>query len=201
MANSAKKQLSQKRRPYLMAVVLGTALTSAAPVQAFPASQAESFAVADITRYCAACWRNARLSPDCWDDCTQEVFGRLLERVSPEDWSLALKGDGDERREFFRAIDAVKKRSQRARKPVSSTVEGVADHHELRERRLADQRETVEDACREVVSPRQWQILDLSFDGWSVQEIATKLRLPAARVSDEKYKAIRKLRQSLSQSA
>jgi DNA-directed RNA polymerase specialized sigma24 family protein len=34
----------------------------------------------------------------------------------------------------------------------------------------------------------------LSFDGWSVQEIADEMQLPPERVSDEKYKAIRKLR-------
>ena len=36
--------------------------------------------------------------------------------------------------------------------------------------------------------------MQLSFDGWSVQEIADELKASPERVSDEKYKAIRKLR-------
>ena len=39
----------------------------------------------------------------------------------------------------------------------------------------------------------------MSLDGWSVQEIAAELGSPPERVSDEKYKAIRKLRHRLSE--
>jgi hypothetical protein len=39
--------------------------------------------------------------------------------------------------------------------------------------------------------------LQLSFEGWSVQEMASTLKTPAERISDEKYKAIRKLREHL----
>ena len=34
-------------------------------------------------------------------------------------------------------------------------------------------------------------------EGWSVMEIANRLDLPPARVSDEKYKGIAKLREQL----
>jgi hypothetical protein len=37
----------------------------------------------------------------------------------------------------------------------------------------------------------------MSFEGWAVQDMADELQLPAERVSDEKYKAIRKLREHL----
>jgi DNA-directed RNA polymerase specialized sigma24 family protein len=39
----------------------------------------------------------------------------------------------------------------------------------------------------------------LSFEGWSVHDIAHELRVPPERVSDEKYKAIRKLRDHFQQ--
>src|SRR5215813_3095706 len=101
------------RRPYMVAVVLGTALSA---LGSAPAALAEApsalRAVADMSRYCTTCWRNARLHPDCWGDCTKEVLQRMLERVTPEDWDQALATDGEERREFLRAIDTVKKRSQ-----------------------------------------------------------------------------------------
>jgi RNA polymerase sigma factor (sigma-70 family) len=154
-------------------------------------------AVTDMSRYCTTCWRNARLHPDVWTDCTQEVFSRLLERVTPDAWDRVLQAEGEERREFLRAIDTVKKRTQRGRKWAGHDMEQVADPHDRQGSGLADEREAVERAAREWLSPRQRRILQMSFEGWSVHEIAAELRLPAERVSDEKYKAVRKLRQHL----
>jgi RNA polymerase sigma factor (sigma-70 family) len=47
----------------------------------------------------------------------------------------------------------------------------------------------------EHLSRRQRRILVLWSEGWSVRDIADELGLSAARVSDEKYKALYKLRQ------
>ena len=183
---------SRSRRPYMMAVVLGTALT-ALGAERLGAAEVAPAAIGDIGRYCTSCWRNARLPVDAWGDCTQEVFHRLLERVPAERWELALQADGEERREFLRAIDAVKKRTQRARR-FAGDVELAADPRLDDERRLEEDRETVRQAARQLLSPRQQRILQWSFEGWSVQQIGTELGLPVERVSDEKYKAIRKLR-------
>src|SRR5207302_915809 len=92
----------RKRRHYMMAMVLGTAL-SAFGQSAAQAAPAE--AIQDISRYCTTCWRNARLPADRWGDCTQEVFRRLLDRVPTDEWNRLLNGAGEERREFLRAID------------------------------------------------------------------------------------------------
>ena len=103
------------RRSYMMAVVLGTAAPVRSAAQSLEASQAQCVSeqtVTDLSRYCTACWRNARLHPDCWNDCTQAVFERLLERVAPQTWPSILHTEGDDRRELVRAIDAVKKRTQ-----------------------------------------------------------------------------------------
>jgi len=186
---------SRSRRSYVAAVVLGTAL-SAFGSDHVGAAEASGQAVNDIGRYCTSCWRNARLPADAWSDCTQEVFTRLLERVPTTRWTLALQAEGEERREFLRAIDTVKKRTQRTRK-YSGAVETAADGRSTGERRLAEDREAVRLAARELLSPRQQRILQLSFEGWSVQEVSEELVLPVERVSDEKYKAIRKLRAHL----
>ncbi len=180
---------SMMKRPYVMAVVLGTALS----VPAVAGQATTSKAIADMSRYCATCWRNARLPMDSWSDCTQEVFRRLLERVPADAWDQTLRGEGEERREFLRAIDTVKKRTQRARK-FSPAIDNVADPRDRRRDDLREQREVVRQAAAEVLSPRQQRILQLSFEGWSVQEMSAEMRLPVERVSDEKYKAIRKLR-------
>jgi RNA polymerase sigma factor (sigma-70 family) len=53
--------------------------------------------------------------------------------------------------------------------------------------------EGVRQAAAKLLTEKQGRILELTLAGWSVQEIAEKLETPAARISDEKYKAIRKL--------
>jgi RNA polymerase sigma factor (sigma-70 family) len=183
------------RQNYVMAAVLLGTMAALSNSTARAEFNGADRAVADISRYCTACWRNARLHPEVWSDCTQQVFARLLERVPPQDWERSLRGDGLERREFLRAIDAVKKRSRRERWLGNLPEGGVADRHNPDERRLADDRDAVRNAARQLLSDRQQQILRLSFEGWSVHDIASNLDLPEARVSDEKYKAVRKLRE------
>ena len=197
--NSIAAPKTKSGRRYVVAMLLGTTLSAlgAATAQAVPTPETTLRAVTDMSRYCTTCWRNAHLPPDCWTDCTQEVLCRLMERVDPEAWSQVLKAEGDERKEFLRAIDAVKKRSQRRRKWNAGSVESVPDRHDVYDRQLAEDREVVRQTAEKVLSSRQQSILQMSFDGWTVQEIAVELKLPAERVSDEKYKAIRKLRERL----
>ncbi len=202
MKNRTQRDSRPARQRYLVAMVLGTALTALGSPSAARADvpEATQRAVGDISRYCSACWRNARLPADSWTDCTQEVFSRLLERVDPEAWARVLRDEGEERREFLRAIDAVKKRTQRSRKWAPGLIDLAADRRDVHERRLADDLEAVREVASRVLSPRQQRILQLSLEGWTVHDIAAELGAPAARVSDEKYKAIRKLRDHLAQS-
>jgi RNA polymerase sigma factor (sigma-70 family) len=190
---------ARTKRKYVVAMVLGTALSALGATHAHAAATPETAlrAVGNLSRYCSVCWRNARLPPDCWNDCTQEVLSRLLERVEPGAWNELLRGDGEERREFLRAIDAVKKRTQRSLRRCTALVGVPADPRGSRDRDMADEREAVEQAAGQVLSGRQQRILRLSFEGWSVQDIAAEMQLPAERVSDEKYKAVRKLRDHL----
>lgn len=184
------------KRPYMVAMVLGTALSAlgSATASTVEAPEHTLRAVVDMSRYCTTCWRNARLNPDCWGDCTQEVLTRMLERVEPDAWERVLSAEGEERKEFLRAIDTVKKRSQRQKRYSSSALEMVADRHEPQSRSLAEERDAVREASEELLSPRQQRILQMSLEGWSVHEIAAELQTSPDRVSDEKYKAIRKLR-------
>jgi RNA polymerase sigma factor (sigma-70 family) len=194
----SSRQKSRLHKPYVMAMVLGTALSTFGPGQSATAQAAPDTlrAINDMNRYCTTCWRNARLPLDAWGDCTQEVFSRMLQRVPTAAWTQVLASEGDEHREFLRAIDAVKKRTQRARK-YTGAVDTVADSRDPQAVRLAEEREAVSQAAAELLSARQQRILQLSFEGWSVQDISDELTLPPERVSDEKYKAIRKLRTHL----
>jgi RNA polymerase sigma factor (sigma-70 family) len=179
-------------------MVLGTALSAFGAERAAQGGVANvpQSAINNIGRYCTTCWRNARLPVDSWGDCTQEVFCRLLERVPGDSWERALSSEGEERREFLRAIDAVKKRTQRARKWTSG-LEGVADVRDAQTILAREEREAVQRAAAELLSDRQQRILQMTFEGWSVQEMAEALQVTPERISDEKYKAIRKLRDHL----
>jgi RNA polymerase sigma factor (sigma-70 family) len=175
-----------------MALVMGLA--------ALTASASESDLVRDIQRYCTACWRNAHLDPGLWDDCTQEVCCRLLTkaRAGELDLNLVLAEDTAERRELVRAIDMVRKRVQRSRRYQSldeQTPPGSDYDQRLRERQELG--EILLNARRAVLSDRQDRIVELWTRGWSVPEIAETLGIPAPRVSDEKYKALRKLERHL----
>jgi RNA polymerase sigma factor (sigma-70 family) len=178
----------------MVALMLGAALT-VSETKACAAGTSDK-AIADIQRYCSACWRNARIPLDSWTDCTQEVLCRLMQRVPVTRWDLVLNSEGEERKEFVRAIDAVKKRSQRSRK-WSALNEDVVDRRVQMGQGAVDRREELNRAAEQVLSVRQRRILQMSIDGFSVQDMANALTMSPERVSDEKYKAIRKLRREL----
>ncbi len=178
--------------PTAMAVVIGIA--------ALTGGVSENDLVRDIQRYCTVCWRNARLDPTLWDDCTQEVCCRLLEKARSGELDLAkvLGDDAPERRELVRAIDMVRKRVQRTRRTQSleASLQAAADHDQHARARL-ELGEILETARKAVLSQRQDRIIELGLRGWTTPEIASELGMSSTRVSDEKYKALRKLERQL----
>jgi DNA-directed RNA polymerase specialized sigma24 family protein len=179
-----------------MALVMGLA--------ALTAQATESDLVRDIQRYCTVCWRNAHLDPNLWDDCTQEVCCRLLTkaRAGHLDLQRVMSDDTPERRELVRAIDMVRKRVQRARRwqPLDEG-DWTAPDVDGRDRMRRELGEILEAARRSVLSDRQDQIIEQWTRGWSVPEMAHAMGLSPARVSDEKYKALRKLEKYLADRA
>ncbi len=178
----------------MVAVVLGAALAAIGSTEKLAAGEISDKALGGISRYCSACWRNARLPIDRWNDCTQEVFTRLLERVPLSGWEQVLSGESEERREFLRAIDTVKKRHQRKRARTTGLSAPVADTRDQRDREGVEQREALQLAAGQVLSARQQRILQMICEGHAIGDIASELAMAPERVSDEKYKAIQKLR-------
>ena len=84
---------AQTSRRLMAAVVVGTALSALGSEARAAQVQPPTDAVTDISKYCQVCWRNARLPIDRWDDCTQQVFARLLERVDVAQWGTLLRDD------------------------------------------------------------------------------------------------------------
>jgi DNA-binding CsgD family transcriptional regulator len=184
----------KSRRPYMVAVVLGAALAALGSTEKLAAAEVSEHALGGVSRYCTACWRNARLPADRWNDCTQEVLTRLLERLPAGGWDRVLSNESEERREFIRAIDTVKKRHQRDRARLRGLNEPVADPRDNREQRESEDREALNLAAGRVLSGRQQRILQMIAAGHAIGDIASELAMPVERVSDEKYKAIQKLR-------
>ena len=73
----------------------------------------------------------------------------------------------------------------------------MADRHDQHRCDLREEREVVRQAAADLLTSRQQRILQLIFEGWSVQDMSDELQLPVERISDEKYKAVRKLRTHL----
>src|SRR5438874_1182076 len=133
-ATMKKHRAGEGGRRYLAAMVLGTALAAFGQPASAQAAEISPGAVNDVSRYCTACWRNARLPVDRWGDCTQEVMTRLLERVPVSSWNRALANESAERREFLRAIDTVKKRHQRERARSTNLAQPVSDTRAAQQR-------------------------------------------------------------------
>ena len=187
---------AKARRAGAMALVMGLA--------ALTAQANETDLVRDIQRYCTACWRNAHLDPNVWDDCTQEVCCRLLgkARAGQLDLNLVLGLDTTERRELVRAIDMVRKRVQREKRFVTLDDQATAGpDRDALHRERQELGELLENARAAVLSERQDRIVEMWTRGHTVPEIAESLQMPVVRVSDEKYKALRKLEKHLASGA
>jgi len=158
---------------------------------------APSEAIDQIQRYCARSWQNAGIAPQDWQDCTQQALLELLERVSQGGLTDAIDSiDSHERRELNRTVWRTIQRWRRRPRVGSYEESSVpvdrsarASHHEAWDEVLV--------VARDCLTERQQRILQLTRDGWKNSEIAHELSLTSARVSDEKYKSICKLRERL----
>jgi DNA-directed RNA polymerase specialized sigma24 family protein len=150
--------------------------------------------IADIQRYCTSCWRNAQLHPQLWADATQSVMVQLMERIPVLEWdTLIRQSDSPQRRELIRAIDTVKKRAQRSRR--FRPLEDLHYSHEKQKTRW----ELLEDLrlIIDMLVPLQREIVRLTLEGMKVVDIAAQMHLAVERVSDMKYKAVKRLRELL----
>jgi DNA-directed RNA polymerase specialized sigma24 family protein len=182
------------------AVALATAVGSTAVGSPAPAgSLVESRTIAQLERYCSTSWRNAGIRRDDWEDCTQQALLEMLERVSLAGLPVSVEdSESLERRELNRTVWRLAKRNRRA-----ARFERFDESCPLRDGGPAGRSaapadwDDVSRTAAELLTERQIEILELSRDGWKVAEVARRLGLSPERVSDEKYKAIAKLRDRL----
>ena len=89
--------------------------SSAAAGAAAIGQVSESVVLRKIQAYCTRSWMNAGINRQEWEDCTQDVYLRLLDSLSRERLLRAIEdSESDERRELNRAIWATSQRRRRA---------------------------------------------------------------------------------------
>lgn len=156
-------------------------------------------AIEKLQQYCAASWRNAGIRREEWDDCTQQALVELLEQVRHEGLPTAIEDSQSlERRELNRAVWRLVQRWRRAPRLKSFDERNTVVPSDTRSDLGDDQPwEQVADLATGTLSDRQIRILEMTRDGWRTAEIADHLQISTDRVSDEKYKAIAKLRARL----
>ena len=158
---------------------------------------AESSAIEQIERYCSKSWRTAHLPRDQWDDSTQQVLTELLERIPRERLGQAIGAStSSERRELNRSIWRIAKRCTRSVRPATLDGYDIASN----DRHLTEVDEQIEQIlsiAAKKLTDRQNKIIAMLRDGHTVSEIADRMELTPARVSNEKHRAIKQIRRFL----
>jgi RNA polymerase sigma factor (sigma-70 family) len=172
-----------------------------------PVEQADvSAGLAQMDRYLARAWFRAGIAPQQHDDCTQAVYTTLLQGLGRDRFDQLLSEVGQsgirdvlsretaDGPDFFRAIDTVKKRAQRER---SFQTLDVATMNRPGNSRSTDWRSTLQEAILSSLSPREAALIQATLQGETPAEIAQQWGIASKTVSNEKTRALQKLREAL----
>jgi RNA polymerase sigma factor (sigma-70 family) len=172
-----------------------------------PVEQADvSAGLAQMDRYLARAWFRAGIAPQQHDDCTQAVYASLLQGLGRDRFDQLLSEVGQsgirdvlsretaDGPDFFRAIDTVKKRAQRER---SFQTLDVASMNRPDNSQSSDWRSTLQEAILSALSPREAALIQATLQGETPAEIAQQWGIAPKTVSNEKTRALQKLREAL----
>jgi DNA-directed RNA polymerase specialized sigma24 family protein len=153
--------------------------------------------IQSIDRYCEASWQRANIPRQEWDDCSQHAFVRILKRLSRDRLAEAIENRRSKhRRELNRCIWATTqwwRRSYHHRSLTGDDVPDSACTARVSDVTVPDVWEAIESGAAGLTA-MQRRIIELWANGHSIADMATELGVPSRRVSDEKFKAIAKLR-------
>lgn len=168
-----------------------------------------SSGLAQLDRYLARAWFRAGIAPQQHDDCTQAVYASLLQGLGRDRFDQLLGDVGQsgirvvlsretaEGPDFFRAIDTVKKRAQRERS--FQPLDGVdAASLNRPDGSRADWKNSLQEAILRSLSPREAALIQATLQGETPAEIAEHWGIAPKTVSNEKTRALQKLREVLS---
>ncbi len=164
--------------------------------------------ISQLDRYLSRAWYRAGIAPQAHEDCTQAVYASLLNTLGRDRFTSlvgeigtsgireVLSKETADGPDFFRAIDTVKKRAQREKSyqpidsvdiPDSSTTNNSS----------ADIRGALYEAINQSLNPREAELIHATLRGQTPAEIAQEWGVAPKTVSNEKSRAIQKLREVL----
>jgi len=174
-----------------------------------PSDGAESEAIASgivqLNRYLSRAWYRAGIPAQVHDDCSQAVYMALLENLGRPQFDSVMAEIGHsgirgvlsretvEGLDFFRAVDASKKRSQRERsfQPLD-TIDVVASPQE--DETQSERRRALREVIAQSLNPREAALIHATLNGATPAEIAARWGVAPKTVSNEKTRVIQKLR-------
>lgn len=162
--------------------------------------------LAQLDRYLGRAWSRAGVPPHKHEDCSQTVylclleglgragFDRVVGEVGRQGVREVLSRETQLGPDFFRAVDAVKKRAQRERLLTSLDD---AQHDPAAGQVDADWSRTLDEAIRRSLNPREAELIQATLAGETPSEIAERWGVAPKTISNEKTRALHKLRHFL----
>jgi RNA polymerase sigma factor (sigma-70 family) len=164
--------------------------------------------LSQLNKYLNRAWYRAGIPAQLHDDSSQAVYATLLQNMGRGRFDTLLADVGHSgikdvlSREtsdglaFFRAVDMVKKRTQRERvhqsldsTDIASTDRGVATGSSMRD--------ALREAIDQTLSPREAALIQDTLMGKTPAEIAIQWGVAPKTVSNEKTRVLQKLRSAL----
>ena len=179
-----------------------------APARDAADARAIGSGLAQLNRYLGRAWYRAGIPVQMHDDCSQGVYVALLQNLGRDRFDSLLADIGHsgirdvlsretaDGPDFFRAIDTVKKRAQRERtfQPLDAVMATAATEPDDDR---ADWRGALQEAIDQSLNPREAALIYATLKGETPAEIAEQWGVAPKTVSNEKTRAIQKLREAL----
>jgi DNA-binding NarL/FixJ family response regulator len=164
--------------------------------------------LAQLGRYLSRAWSRAGVAVQQHDDCSQEVyaallrilarahFDRMVGTVGRRGVRQVLNRDSSLGPDFFRAIDAVKKRARRERRfqPLEASDVAAAARDDATR---AGWRGALQEAIGRSLSRREASLIHATLEGETPAEIASRWDVAPKTISNAKTRVIQKLRDVL----
>ncbi len=177
-------------------------------IAAAPDSAAISSGLTQLNKYLNRAWYRAGIPAQLHDDNSQAVYATLLQNLGRPrfdslvgevgNWGIreVFSRETSEGIAFFRAVDMVKKRSQREK--VYQSLESVDVPAASEAQKTAETlRAALQDAIEQNLNPREAALIQDTLMGKTPAEIAQQWGVAPKTVSNEKSRVLQKLREAL----
>lgn len=171
-------------------------------------AQSVAAGISQLNRYLNRAWYRAGIPTQLHDDSTQAVYVTLLQNLGSVRFNSLLADIGQngirdvlsretaDGPDFFRAIDTVKKRAQREKTFQPLDAIDVASTTAI-DSSQAGQRGALEEAIAQSLTPREASLIQDTLMGKTPAEIALEWGVAPKTVSNEKTRALQKLREAM----